>query len=231
MSYDMLYRQEPPREASSLSHLPPLRSHSSAGPRRREAETNPSLESSRASVRSSTAMVKVAVDLAGVSALSLLSETRRHPLDLTPSVSTPVAGRSRRPCRPSPELIETSSTPPRAPSPLHACPLAAHHLLNRSVTDPTAAEHQPPLGKHDVAENPSSPRRHRLHATFREEEGSHAIRSESDGGVPLRCRQIRAGRWTRPAWLGPATPARFCFFSVNCLLFCKSLPSLKFDKN
>jgi hypothetical protein len=38
------------------------------------------------------ATVKVAVNLAGVSALSLLFETHHHPLDLTPSVSTPVAG-------------------------------------------------------------------------------------------------------------------------------------------
>jgi hypothetical protein len=31
----------------------------------------------------------------------LLSKTCRHPLDLTPSVSTPMAGRSHRPRRPS----------------------------------------------------------------------------------------------------------------------------------
>jgi hypothetical protein len=96
-------------------------------------------------------MVKVAVDLAGVSALSLLFETRLHPLDLTPSVSTLVAGRGRRLRRPSPELIETSSTPPRAPSLLHARPLVAPHLLNSSAIDPTTADHQPSLGELSLA--------------------------------------------------------------------------------
>jgi hypothetical protein len=33
------------------------------------------------------------------------------------------------------------------------------------------------------------------------------------------------------AWLSPAAPARLYFFQLNCLLICKSLQSLKFNKN
>jgi hypothetical protein len=36
------------------------------------------------------------------------------------------------------------STPPRAPSPLHAHPLVAPHLLDRSAAELTTANHQPP---------------------------------------------------------------------------------------
>jgi hypothetical protein len=92
-------------------------------------------------------MVKVVVNLAGVSALSLLSETCRHPLDLTLSVSTPMAGRSRRPRQPSPELIAMTATPPRVPQPLHALPLAAHHLLRPSYTKPDTADRWSTLGE------------------------------------------------------------------------------------
>jgi hypothetical protein len=48
---------------------------------------------------------------------------------------------------PLPTLIATTSTPPRAPSPLHARPLVAPHLLDRSTAELTAADHQPPLGE------------------------------------------------------------------------------------
>jgi hypothetical protein len=146
-------------------------------------------------------------------------------LDLTsPSCLTQACRSTSTPPILLPKLIETSLTPPRAPPPLHARPLAAHHLLNRSAADPTAADHQPPLGKRDVAKNPSSQRHHRLHATSHEEEGSRAIQSESDGGVPLRCHQIRAGHRTGPAWLSPAVPARLLFFQFN--LFCLFVKSL-----
>jgi hypothetical protein len=145
--------------------------------------------------------VKVAVDLARVSALSLLFETRRHPLDLTISVSTPIAGRSYRPRRPSSELIETSSTPPRAPSPLHAHPRATHHLLRPSTTDPDTVDCQSTHGerrpRQTLARDAGLACMHNPH----EEEGSRAIRSELDGGVPLRCRQARAGHWI---WAGLA---------------------------
>jgi hypothetical protein len=126
--------------SGSLPSLPfaPLHSHSSAGPRRSEAEMNPSLENSRASVRSSTATVKVAVDLAGVSALSLRSEAHRHPMDLTLSVSTP--GRAV-----AVAIADLHRSSPRRlrhyrehPQPLHACPLVAHHLLIRTAADLTA---------------------------------------------------------------------------------------------
>jgi hypothetical protein len=48
----------------------------------------------------------------------------------------------------------------------------------------------------------------------REEEGSRAVRSESDGGVQLHCRQARAGRWI---WAGLAQIRRLgpnSFFPV-----------------
>jgi hypothetical protein len=51
-----------------------------------------------------------------------------------------------------PKLIATTSTPPRAPPPLHARLLVAHHLLNRSATDLTAADPQPPLGEQPLHE-------------------------------------------------------------------------------
>jgi hypothetical protein len=53
-----------------------------------------------------------------------------------------------------------------------------------------------------------------MHASSREEEGPRAIQSESDGGVPIRPRQARAGR---RIWAGLAHVRRhglFSFFSV-----------------
>jgi hypothetical protein len=57
-----------------------------------------------------------------------------------------------------------------------------------------------------------------MHAQPREEEGSHAVRFESDSGVPLHCCQARAGR---QVWAGLAQirrPGLTTFFSVNQFL-------------
>jgi hypothetical protein len=118
------------------------------------------------------------------------------------------------PLSPLLKLIESSSTPPRAPSPLHALSLAAHSLLSRSAANPTAVDHQPSLGKRDVTETLALPRRPHLHALSREEEGMRAIRSESDGGIPFWPRQARAGRqiWASLARIRRLSP--FCVFSV-----------------
>jgi hypothetical protein len=122
------------------------------------------------------------------------------------------------------------STPPRASPPLQARPLVMHHLLSRSATDLTTADHQCPsvsLAPPETLASPSLSPPCDAHG----EERTHTVRSGSDGGVPLRSHQIRAGRRTGPAWLSPAAPARLFFFRLIVLLICKSLQSLKFHKN
>jgi hypothetical protein len=193
--------------------LPPLHTLSPAGTRRRLAEKKTLPESSTYSSRSSPTEVEVAVNLT----IPLLSPSgsRASPLrpDLTPLLLDPGNTIAHQRRRQSPELTVMSSTPSRAPSPLHARPLAENHPLNCSATDPLTADHQPSLDKRADIGNPSSPRRHRMHASSRKEEGSRAVRSESDGGVPLRPHQAQAGRqiWAglaRVRYPGPS------FFSV-----------------
>jgi hypothetical protein len=133
----------PPLEASPLAHLLSPHSLSPTGPCRRVSETEPSPESSSSSGRSSMAKVEVAVDLAISLALSGLQTHPRH-LDLTPLCFYSRAYRSRHHRQPSPELTVTTSTPPRAPQPLHTCPLVAHRLLTRTSTDLTATNHRRP---------------------------------------------------------------------------------------
>jgi hypothetical protein len=109
--------------------------------------------------------------------------------------------------------------------------LVAHHLLNRSATDPITADHQPPLGKRSIAETLAA----RVAPACMCRPARKKGRALSDlnrmaayrfGAVGSR---QAAGRG--PAWLSPAAPARLFFFSLIALLICKSLQGLKFNKN
>jgi hypothetical protein len=51
-----------------------------------------------------------------------------------------------------------------------------------------------------------------VHALSRGEERLRAVGSKSDGGVPVRPAEARAGRGSGPAWPASAAPARFPFF-------------------
>jgi hypothetical protein len=161
-----------------------------------------------------------------LSALSSFLACRHHP-DLTSPLLDPGNAIDHRRRRPSLELTGKSSTPSRAPTPLHARPLAENPLLNRSATDLAAVDRRSPLGKLAGARNPSSPATPRLHVLSREEERSRAVRSGSDGGVPVRPRQARAGRGSGLAWRASAAPARLFFLQQIDFLFLQTPASFK----
>jgi hypothetical protein len=109
--------------------------------------------------------------------------------------------------------------------------LVAHHLLNRSAADLTAADHQPPLGKRSLAETLAG----------RVARACMRCSARKKGRAPSDLNRTAAYRFgydgsgqaagLGPAWLSPTAPARFYFFPVNCLLIFKSLQSLKFNEN
>jgi hypothetical protein len=106
------------------------------------------------------------------------SLAHRHHPDLTPSLLDPGNVVDHRQRRPSPELTGgKSSTTSRAPTPLHARPLAKNTLRNRSATDLVTDDHRSPLGKLASARNPSPPAPPRMHAMSRGEERPRAVGS------------------------------------------------------
>jgi hypothetical protein len=109
--------------------------------------------------------------------------------------------------------------------------LVACHLLNRSTADLTTADHQPPLGKHRIAKTlahsvaPASMRR--------PAEKKGRASSDLDQTAVYHFGAAGSGQAAGPgpAWLSPVAPAQFFFFRLIVLLICKSLQSLKFNKN
>jgi hypothetical protein len=100
-------------------------------------------------------MVKVAVDLAALSAPSLVHGVHIHRLDLThPSVwsrSCP----SHHDRHPLPEFTSMASASPRPLQLVHARHLDPDLLLITSVADLAAADRRSTLGEHRHCANPS----------------------------------------------------------------------------
>jgi hypothetical protein len=90
--------------------------------------------------------------------------------------------------------------------------LVAHHFLNRSATDRTIADHQPPLGKRSLAETLA----HRVALACMRYPARKKGRVPSDLNrtAAYRFGHARSGQAAGPgpAWLSPAAPAQLFFF-------------------
>jgi hypothetical protein len=166
----------------------------------------------------------VAVNLTTLSAPSLFCEARSHCLDLTHSSVCSRSCHSHRHRHPLSELVLTAWAPPRPLQPVHVPHLDLDLFLIFFTAEPAPADRRGTHGKRRPRQTLASDAGNRLHVMSREEEGSRAVQSELDGGVPL-CRPPDPGRPSDWASLAqPRSPGPTSFFQFNLFwLFVKSL--------